>query len=51
MGKVRDVCGFDPMDTLHEVALAIPPRATPARFGVVAASAVDDEAISPAPPR
>ena len=24
LGKVKDVCGFDPMDTLTEVAVAIP---------------------------
>lgn len=45
VGKVRDVCGFDPMDTLHEVALAIPAAGDVGEFGVVAAGAIDDEAI------
>lgn len=45
VGKVRDVCGFDPMDTLHEVALAIPAAGDAGEFGVVAAGAIDDEAI------
>ena len=45
VGKVRDVCGFDPMDTLTEVALAIPAAGDAGEFGVVAAGKVDDEAI------
>jgi hypothetical protein len=45
VGKVRDVCGFDPMDTLHEVALAIPAAGDAGEFGVVAVGAIDDEAI------
>ena len=45
VGKVRDVCGFDPVDTLTEVALAIPAAGDAGEFGVVAAGKVDDEAI------
>jgi hypothetical protein len=45
VGKVKDVCGFDPMDTLSEVALAIPAAGDAGEFGVVAAGKIDDEAI------
>jgi hypothetical protein len=45
VGKVKDVCGFDPMDTLSEVALAIPASGDAGEFGVVAAGKIDDEAI------
>lgn len=45
VGKVKDVCGFDPVDTLSEVALAIPAAGDAGEFGVVAAGKIDDEAI------
>jgi hypothetical protein len=45
LGKVRDVCGFDPMDTLSEVAVAIPASGDAGEFGLVAAGAVDQEAL------
>ncbi len=45
VGKVKDVCGFDPMDTLSEVALAIPASGDSGEFGLVAAGKIDDEAI------
>ena len=45
LGKVRDVCGFDPMDSLAELALAIPAAGEPGDFGVVGAGPVDDEAL------
>ena len=45
VGKVKDVCGFDPMDTLSEVALAIPAAGDAGEFGVVASGKIDDEAI------
>ncbi len=45
LGKVRDVCGFDPMDTLSEAAIAIPAAGDAGEFGVVATGAVDDEAL------
>ena len=45
VGKVKDVCGFDPMDTLSEVALAIPAAGDAGEFGVVATGKIDDEAI------
>lgn len=45
VGKVKDVCGFDPVDTLSEVALAIPASGDAGEFGLVAAGKIDDEAI------
>jgi hypothetical protein len=45
LGKVRDVCGFDPMDSLTEVAIAIPAAGEAGEFGLVAAGAIDDEAL------
>src|SRR5688572_2048817 len=45
LGKVREVCGFDPMDTLHELAVAIPAAGEEGDFGIVAAGVVDDEAL------
>ena len=45
LGKVRDVCGFDPIDQLDEIALAIPAAGDSGDFGVVAAGAVDGDAL------
>jgi hypothetical protein len=45
MGKVRDVCGFDPIDVLSDVAVAIPAGGEEGDFGVVGAGAIDDEAV------
>lgn len=45
LGKVRDVCGFDPMDTLREVALAIPAAGDAGEFGLSASGDVDAEAL------
>lgn len=45
MGKVRDVCGFDPVDVLSEVAVAIPVGGEEGDFGVVGAGTIDDEAV------
>jgi hypothetical protein len=45
LGKVRDVCGFDPMDTLSEVAVAIPAAGDSGEFGLVAAGPIDDDAL------
>lgn len=45
LGKVREVCGFDPMDTLHELAVAIPAAGDEGEFGIVAAGEVDDDAL------
>ena len=45
LGKVRDVCGFDPMDTLSEAAIAIPAAGDAGEFGLVATGPIDDEAL------
>jgi len=42
---VRDVCGFDPMDTLSEAAIAIPAAGDAGEFGLVATGPIDDEAL------
>jgi hypothetical protein len=45
LGKVRDVCGFDPMDTLSEVAISIPAAGDSGDFGLAASGKIDDEAL------
>ena|GEM_PF-681965 len=45
LGKVREVCGIDPLDTLREIALAIPAAGDEGDFGLVAAGEVQDEAL------
>jgi hypothetical protein len=45
LGKVRDVCGFDPIDALTEAAIAIPSAGDAGEFGLVAVGTVDDEAV------
>ncbi|WP_437306131.1 hypothetical protein [Sorangium sp. So ce388] len=45
LGKVRDVCGFDPMVGLTEVAVAIPAAGESGDFGLAASGAVQDEAL------
>jgi hypothetical protein len=44
VGKVREVCGFDPVDALTEVAIAIPAAGEAGEFGLVAAGPIDAEA-------
>jgi hypothetical protein len=45
VGKVKDVCGFDPVDTLTEIVVAIPAKDDSGDFGLVAVGKVDDNAI------
>ncbi|MGK3988391.1 hypothetical protein WME99_35440 [Sorangium sp. So ce136] len=45
LGKVRDVCGFDPLAALTEVAVAIPAAGESGDFGLAASGAVQDEAL------
>ena len=45
LGKVRDVCGFDPIDALEEAALAIPAAGDSGEFGLVASGPVDHDAV------
>jgi hypothetical protein len=44
-GKVRDVCGFDPLDGITEVAMGIPAAGADGDFGLVAFGTVDAEAL------
>jgi hypothetical protein len=45
LGKVRDVCGFDPLDTLSEAVLAVPAAGDTGEFGLAASGPVDDDAV------
>lgn len=45
LGKVRDICGFDPMDSIKEVAFAIPAAEDSGEFGLAAAGDIDDEPL------
>lgn len=45
LGKVREVCGIDPLDTLREIALAIPAAGDEGDFGLVAAGEAQDDAL------
>jgi hypothetical protein len=45
LGKVRDVCGFDPMDTLTEVTVAIPAAGDSGEFGLAASGPIDADAL------
>lgn len=45
LGKVRDVCGFDPLDALTEVGIAIPAAGDEGEFGLVGSGPVDDDAL------
>src|SRR6185312_10853154 len=45
LGKVRDVCGFDPLDTLTEAAIAIPATGDTGEFGLVATGPIDADAL------
>lgn len=44
-GKVRDVCGFDPLERITQVAMGIPAAGADGDFGLVAFGAVDAEAL------
>lgn len=45
LGAVREVCGFDPMDTLHEMALSVPETGDAGEIGLAAVGEVDDNAV------
>lgn len=45
LGKVRDVCGMDPLDSMHELVLAIPAAGEEGDFGLAASGDVADDAL------
>lgn len=45
LGKVKEVCGQDPMDTLKELALAIPAAGEEGEFGLVGAGPLDGDGL------
>lgn len=45
LGRVRATCGFEPVDSLREVALVVPASQDDADFGLVAVGDVDQAAI------
>ncbi|MDC3958592.1 hypothetical protein KEG38_32355 [Polyangium jinanense] len=45
LGKVRDVCGFDPMAGLTELGVAVPASGGDGDFGLVASGAIDPDAL------
>jgi hypothetical protein len=45
LGKVRDVCGFDPLERINDVAVGIPATGADGDFGLVASGAVDADAL------
>lgn len=45
LGKVRDVCGFDPMERVREIVLVIPAGGDEGDFGIVASGDVPDDEL------
>ncbi len=45
LGKVADVCGFDPLDGLTEIVIAIPAAGDDGAFGLVAAGLINRDAL------
>jgi hypothetical protein len=45
LGKVRDVCGIDPLEHVHEIAIAVPAGGEDGDFGLVASGDAPDEEI------
>jgi len=45
LGKVRDVCGFDPMAGLTELGVAVPAAGGDGDFGLVASGTIDPDAL------
>ncbi len=45
IGKIRDACGFDPVDRVRDLAFAIPAGGSDGDFGLVASGDVDDAAL------
>ena len=45
LGTVREVCGFDPMERIRELAIVVPAGGDEGDFGLVAAGDAQDDAI------
>lgn len=45
IGKVREVCGIDPLEHVTEVAMGVPAAGTDGDFGFVASGPIDAEAL------
>ncbi len=45
LGKVSDVCGFDPLDQLREIAFAVPAAGDEGEFGIAAVGEVSADAL------
>jgi hypothetical protein len=45
LGKVRDVCGIDPMERVREIVLAVPAAGDAGDFGIVAIGDVPEDEI------
>ena len=45
LGTVREVCGFDPMERVNELAIVVPAGGDEGDFGLVAAGDAQDDAI------
>jgi len=45
LGPVEDVCGFDPVEGVRQVALAVPTGGDDGDFGVVASGTIPDDAL------
>ncbi len=45
LGKVRDVCGFDPLAGLSELGVAVPAAGGDGDFGLVASGMIDPDAL------
>src|SRR5436309_2731024 len=45
VGKIKDVCGFDPLDKIKDVALGIPASGDSGEFGLAASGDFQEEAL------
>jgi hypothetical protein len=45
VGKIKDVCGFDPLDKIKDVAVAIPAAGDSGEFGLAASGDFQEDAI------
>jgi hypothetical protein len=45
LGKVKDLCGFDPIEVLDEIAVAVPAAGDTGDFGLVGSGRIEGEAL------